>query len=102
VRELSKESKDLIDQLKTLNENIYLLTKVTAISVGKEAIFKSKKEAGDKIDALDEYDLPDKIIAMFIGSTEGSVKSTRSQKKAKAKTKRVQAAPPQPQEAEKK
>jgi len=102
VRELSKESKDLINQLKTLNENIYLLTKVTAINVGKEAIFKTKKEAGDKIDALDEYDLPDKIIAMFIGSTEGSVKSTRSQKKAKAKTKRAQAAPPQPQEAEKK
>ena len=89
---MSKESKDLIDQLKVLNENIDLLTKVTAISVGKEAIFKSKKEAGDKIDALDEYDLPDRIIAMLIGSTEGSVASTRSQKRARAR-KVVQPAP---------
>lgn len=102
MRDLSKESKDLINQLKTLNENIGLLTKVIAITVGKEAIFKSKKEAGDKIDALDEYDLPDKIVAMLIGSTEGSVSSTRSQKKTRAKTKLAQAEPPQPQEAEKK
>jgi len=93
VGELSKEDKDLINHLKTLNENIDLLTKVTAISVGKETIFKGKKEAGDKIDALDEYDLPDRIIAMLIGSTEGSVKSTRSQKKAKSKTKLAQAEP---------
>ena len=102
VRKLSRENKDLINRLKTLNENIDLLTKVIAISVGKEAIFKSKKDAGDKIDALDEYGLPDKIIAMLIGSTEGSVSSTRSQKKAKAKvkTKLAQAEPPKPQEAE--
>ena len=98
MRELSRENRDLINQLKTLNDYINLLTKVTAISVGKESIFKGKKEAGDKIDALDEYDLPDKIIAMLIGSTEGSVKSTRSQKKAKAKTKLPQAALSQPQE----
>jgi hypothetical protein len=92
VIELSKENKDLINQLKTLNENIDLLTKVTAISVGIETIFKGKKETGDKIDALDEYDLPDRIIAMLIGSTEGSVASTRSQKKTKAR-KVVQTAP---------
>jgi PDZ domain-containing secreted protein len=92
VRTLSKENRDLINQLKALNENIDLLTKVTAISVGKEAIFKGKVEAGDRIDALDEYDLPDKIIAMLIGSTEGSVASTRSQKRAKAR-KAVQTEP---------
>lgn len=85
MRELSKKNKDLTNQLETLNENIALLTKVTAISVGKETIFKGKQETGDKIDALDEYDLPDRIIAMLIGSTEGSVASTRSQKKAKSK-----------------
>ncbi len=95
---MSQENRELSKQLKALNENIDLLTKVTAISIGKEAIFKSKKETGDRIDALDEYDLPDSIIAMLIGSTEGSVSSTRSQKKAKAKTKLAQAEP-QPQEA---
>lgn len=84
-----------------MNENIELLTKVTAISLGKEAIFKNKKEAGDKINALDEYDLPDRIIAMIIGSTEDSVKSLRHQRKAKAKTELAQTEV-QPQEAEKK
>jgi PDZ domain-containing secreted protein len=94
VRELSKENKDLINQLKALNENIDLLTRVTAISVGKETIFKGKKEMGDKVDALDGFDLPDRIIAMLVGSTEGSVASLRSQKKAKEK-KIVQSAPEQ-------
>lgn len=99
--ELSRENKDLIKQLKTLNENVDLLTKVTAISVGKDTIFKGMKELGDKVDALDVYDLPDKILAMLIGSTPDSVKTTRSQRK-KAKTKPVQVEPPQPQETEKK
>jgi len=82
---MSKEDRDLIDQLKALNESIGLLTKVTAISVGKEIIFKNKKEMGDKVDALDGFELPDRIIAMLIGSTEGSVASLRSQKKVKAR-----------------
>jgi len=85
VRKLSKDSRDLASQLKTLNDSIDLLTKVTAISVGKETIFKGKKEMGDKVDALDGFDLPDRIIAMLVGSTEGSVPSLRSQKKAKKK-----------------
>jgi PDZ domain-containing secreted protein len=94
VRELSKDSRDLISQLRALNDNIDLLTRVTAISVGKETIFKGKKEMGDKVDALDGFDLPDRIIAMLVGSTEGSVSSLRSQKKAKKK-KIVQSAPEQ-------
>ena len=61
---MDKESKDLINQLKALNENIDLLTKVTAISVGKETIFKGMKELGDKVDTLDVFDLPDKTIAI--------------------------------------
>lgn len=85
VAELNKESKDLINQLKALNENIDLLTKVTAISVGKETIFKGKKEMGDKVDALDGFDLPDRIIAMLVGSTPDSVKSLRSRKKTRMK-----------------
>jgi len=85
VAELNKESKDLINQLKVLNENIDLLTKVTAISVGKETIFKGKKEMGDKVDALDGFDLPDRIIAMLVGSTPDSVKSLRSRKKTRMK-----------------
>jgi len=85
VAELSKENRNLVNQIKALNQNIDLLIKVTAISVGKEAIFRGKTEAGDKIKALDGYHLPNKIIAMLIGSTEGSVVSLRSQKKAKTR-----------------
>jgi PDZ domain-containing secreted protein len=94
VSKLSKENRDLINQLKTLNENIDLLTKVTAISVGKETIFKGKKELGDKIEALNGLNLPDKIIALLVGSTPDSVKSLRSKKKARTR-KIVQTEPKQ-------
>lgn len=98
---MSKETKDLTSQLKALNENIDLLMRVTAISVGKEAIFKGMEELGDKVHALDVYDLPDKIIAMLVGSTLNSVQNARSLRKKKAKTKPAQVEASQPQEAEK-
>jgi hypothetical protein len=82
---MSKDSKNLINQLKALNENIDLLIKVTAISVGKETIFRGMKDLGDKIDSLDGFDLPDKIIAMLVGSTPDSVRTLRSKMK-RAKT----------------
>jgi len=72
-------------QLKALKESIDLLTKVTAISVGKETIFRGMKETGDKVKALEGFEFPDKIIAMLVGSTPDSVKSLRSQKKARVK-----------------
>lgn len=96
---MSKETRDLTNQLKALNKNVDLLVKVTAISVGKETVFKGIEELGDKVRALDVYDLPDKIIAMLVGSTPDSVKTARSQKK-KAKSKPSKAEP-QPQETEK-
>lgn len=85
MSKLSKETKELIRQLKILNENIDLLAKVTAISVGKETIFKGMKEKEDKIEALEGLDLPDRIIALLIGSTPDSVKSLRSKKKTRLK-----------------
>ena len=98
---MSKENRALTHQLKALNENIELLTKVTAISVGKDIIFEGMKELGDKVHALDVYNLPNKIIAMLVGSTPDSVKTARSQKK-KVKTKPVQVKSPEPQEIKKK
>lgn len=81
MKELSKESRDLINQLKALNSNIDLLTKVTAISVGKETIFKGKERKEEKLEVLDDLKLPDEIIALLIGSTPESVRTLRSQKK---------------------
>jgi hypothetical protein len=103
---MSKETKELTNQIKALNKNVDLLMKVTAISVGKETIFKGMEELGDKVHALDVYGLPDKIIAMLVGSTPDSVKTARSQKKKgkkkPVKTESPQAEAAQPQEAEKK
>jgi len=41
---MSKETEELIKQLKALTQNIDILTKVTAINIGKE----EPKEAGEK------------------------------------------------------
>ena len=90
VSKLSKDNKELIKQLKTLNKNIDLLTKVTAISVGKDAIFEGMEEKEDKVEALKGLDLPDRIIALLIGSTPDSVKSLRSAKKTRLKKAQAQ------------
>jgi hypothetical protein len=82
---VSADTKKLISQLKELNENIDILTKVTAISIAKEEIFNGKTEKIDKIKALEGYDLPDRIIALVIGSTPDSVKTLRSKKKGVVK-----------------
>lgn len=82
---MSRESKDLTKQLKALNENIDLLIKVTAISVGRDTIFKGKVRKEEKLEVLDGLKLPDEITALLIGSTAESVRTLRSQmKKARA------------------
>jgi hypothetical protein len=78
-----KELKELVSQVRILNSNLELLQKIIAISVGKDEFFQGKDDLGEKVACLEEFDLSDKIIAALVGSTPGSVKSTRSQKKAK-------------------
>jgi len=98
---MSEENKELIKQLKVLNENIDPLTKVTAISVGKETIFKGKERKEERLEVLDDLKLPDEITALLIGSTPESVRTLRSQQKKKAKSKPIETEPQQI-EAEKK
>lgn len=98
---MSKESRDLINQLKALNDNIDLLTKITAISVGKETIFKGKERKEEKLRVLEDLNLPDEITALLIGSTPESVRSLRSQKK-KAQIKKPVQPEPKPEEVQQK
>lgn len=86
---LSAEEKQPISQIKNLNENIGILAKVIAISIAKEDLLKGKTEKIDKVQSLEIFDLPDKIIALVIGSTPDSVKSLRSKKKAESKKENV-------------
>ena len=76
---MDADTKVLVAKVTELSENIEILTKVTAINIAKDELFKGKKENAEKIKALEGYDLPDKIIAMIIGSTPNSVKSLRCQ-----------------------
>ena len=84
---MNQENKELIRQLKLLSENIDVLAKVTAITINKETFFKGKETKEEQIEALDELKLPDKIVAIVVGSTPESVQSLRSLRKAKAKKK---------------
>jgi hypothetical protein len=83
VQLVSEESKELVKLLKDLNENVEILIKVTALTLRKDSIFKDKATKQEQIEALDDIHLSDKLIALVIGSTPGSVQNARSLRKAK-------------------
>jgi len=78
---MSKETKELTKQLKALNANIDVLSKITAVNIGKEEIFKGKETKEEKIEILDKIGLPRTLIAIIIGSTPESVSVIKSMKK---------------------
>ena len=82
---MSKETTALTKQLKALNKNIDVLNKVTAVSIGKEEIFKGKETKEEKIEVLDKIGLPRTLIAIMIGSTPESVSALKSMKKPKSR-----------------
>ncbi len=82
---MAQDNKELIKALNKLNENIDLLTKVTVLSLRKDSLLSSADTKQQQIQALEPLDLPDRIIALIIGSTADSVKVLRSQVKGKAK-----------------
>jgi hypothetical protein len=84
---MSKESKELVSQLKTMNENIAAMNKLISINIGKKNIFIENAEMGDIIKTLDVYDIPDKYIAILLGTTPESVASLRHQRKKAEKIK---------------
>jgi hypothetical protein len=80
---MSKDQKDLLKRLDALNNNIETLTKVIAVSIGKEAFFKEKKQKEQQIEFLSELGLPRNIIASIVVTTPLTVSVTKSQKNQK-------------------
>jgi hypothetical protein len=80
---LATNNKELINTLEKLNTSIDFLITVTALNLGKNNLFTGKETKQQQIEALEIYNLPDKIIALIIGSTPDSVKSLRSSYKKK-------------------
>ena len=82
---MSETNAKLEKLLEELNTNIEILTKVTALSFRKDTIFKGKETKQEQIEALEELKLPDRVIALIIGSTAESIQTLRSLKKSKAR-----------------
>jgi FixJ family two-component response regulator len=80
---LNQKNIELAKALKDLNSNIEILTKVVALTMRKESLFKGKETKEEQVEALEDLGLSNKIIALIIGSTSDSVKSLRSKHKAK-------------------
>jgi len=83
---MSKDQKELLKRLDALNKNIEILAKVIAVNVGKEILFKEKKQQKDQIAFLSELGLPRNIIASMVVTTPLTVSVTVSQEKPKQKT----------------
>jgi hypothetical protein len=83
---MSKDQKELLKRLDTLNNNIEVLGKIIAVNVGKEVFFKEKKQKEQQIAFLSELGLPRNIIASMVVTTPLTVSVTKSQKKPKKKT----------------
>jgi hypothetical protein len=82
---LSQDNRELVKVLQSLNSNIEILTKVVALSIRKDSLFDGKETKQEQVEKLEPLQLPDRIVALVIGSTPDSVKSLRSQRKAKLK-----------------
>ncbi len=83
---MSKDEKELLKRLDALNKNVELLAKVIAVNVGKEVLFKEKKQKEQQIAFLAELGLPRDIIASMVATTVGTVSVTKSQQKPRKKT----------------
>jgi hypothetical protein len=90
----------MIELLEKINANIDILSKITVLTLRKEALFKGKDTKQEQIEVLEDLKLPDNVIALVIGSTVDSIQVLRSQRKAKVKN--TQKIEPAKKEEEKK
>jgi hypothetical protein len=90
---MSKSQDELLKRLDTLNNNIELLAKVIAVNVGKEVLFKERKQKEQQIAFLVELGLPRNIVASMVATTVATVSVTKSQQKPRIKTDESKANP---------
>jgi hypothetical protein len=81
--------RELAKKLESINSSIDLLTKLTALNIAKEEYFKNRERKDEKIEALSTLGIPDKIIAVIIGSSVESVQALRSKMKQKKNLKPI-------------
>jgi len=81
---MSQDQKELLKRLDALNKNIEILGKILAVNVGKEALFKDKKQK-EQIAFLSKLGLPTNIIASMVVTTPLTVSVTKSKRKKKQK-----------------
>jgi hypothetical protein len=82
---VSQDNKKIEKLLEELNANVEVLSKVTALTLRKDSLFKGKDTKQEQIEVLEALKLPDNVIALVIGSTVESIQASRSQRKAKVK-----------------
>ena len=85
---MSIDRKELLKRLDALNNNVELLTKVIAVSIGKEMLFKEKKQK-EQIAFLLKLGLPRNIIASMLVTTPLTVSVTKSKRKKRQKRKPI-------------
>jgi hypothetical protein len=78
--------KELCNRLNSIKERLDILIKLTALNIGKDTYFKNKERKDEKIEALATLEIPDKIVALIVGSSPESVQVLRSKLKSKKRS----------------
>jgi len=84
---MSEESNPIVEKLNDLTKKIDILAMVVASKPNGDQISRLMKEKSQKeqIHTLKEFDFPNEIIALMIGTTPETVRVTLSQIKSEGK-----------------
>lgn len=73
----------LASKVDALQDSIDILIKLTALNIGKNFYFKDKERKEERIEALAPLEIPDKILALVVGSSPESIQVLRNRMKNK-------------------